>query len=45
VQWLRIAAMALAPVVLATFVCVPMALERHPGEAKMASERLYWHMT
>ena len=44
-QWLRVVAMALVPVVLVTFVFVPMALERHPGEAQIASERVYWHMT
>jgi len=44
-QWLRVAAMALVPVLVATFIGVPMALERHPGEAQIASERVHWHMT
>jgi hypothetical protein len=30
--WLRVALAALAPVVLAAFVALPAALQRHPGE-------------
>lgn len=44
-QWLRVVAMALVPVVVAAFIGVPMALERHPGETRMANERAHWHMT
>ena len=44
-QWLRVAAMALVPVVLTAFMCVPMAIERHPGEAPLTNDRYQGHMT
>jgi len=44
-QWLRVAAMTLVPVVLTVFICVPMAIERHPGEAPFAKSSNQWHMT
>ena len=45
VQWLRVAAVALLPVVLVAFACVPLALERRPGEPVVGSERFQGHMT
>ena len=45
VQWLRVATVALVPVILVAFACVPLALERHPGEPVAASERFQGHMT
>lgn len=32
-QWLGIVALTLLPVILTSFVSLPMALQRHPGEA------------
>jgi len=31
-RWLGTVALALVPVVITSFVSLPMALERHPGE-------------
>ena len=44
-QWLRVAAMALVPVVLAAFVGMPLALGGHPGEAFVRAEHADRHMT
>jgi hypothetical protein len=44
-QWLGVALMTLAPVVLVTFLTVPMALGRHPGEPAPNGEPTQWHMT
>lgn len=45
VQWLRVALATLVPVVLVTFLTVPMALERHPGEPAPSGEHAPRHMT
>ncbi|HET7525319.1 MAG TPA: hypothetical protein VFK10_05185 [Burkholderiaceae bacterium] len=45
VQWLRVAAMGILPVILTAFVSIPLALERHPGETVVSAERIQRHMT
>lgn len=45
IQWLRVVAMALVPVVLAAFVGIPFALGGHPGEASVRAEHADRHMT
>jgi hypothetical protein len=45
VQWLRVALMALVPVVITAFVSMPLSLERHPGEGVAASKLTPQHMT
>ena len=44
-QWLRVALMALVPVVITAFVSMPLSLERHPGEGIAASNLTSQHMT
>ena len=44
-QWLRVVTMALAPVVLATFLSVPLAIGRHPGEPARTGAPAPVHMT
>jgi hypothetical protein len=41
-QWLGTVALALLPVVLTSFISLPMALHRHPGEAVALNAQ---HMT
>ena len=45
IQWARAAMALLAPVVVTTFICVPMAIERHPGEAPAARHTTQWRVT
>ena len=45
VQWLRVATMTLVPVMLVTFLTMPMALGRHPGEVAANDEPTQRHMT
>jgi hypothetical protein len=44
-QWLRIAVMALVPVVLTAFVSIPMNLGGHPGETVARTVVPSTHMT
>ena len=45
-QWMRVALMALVPVVFTAFVSMPFTLGQHPGETRTASDQLtQQHMT
>lgn len=45
IQWLRVALMALAPVLFAAFVSLPMTLGAHPGETMARTVPSSGHMT
>lgn len=47
IEWVRVAAATLVPVVLTAFVSMPQTLGRHPGEpcATSACAELQRHMT
>ncbi|WP_157691741.1 hypothetical protein [Noviherbaspirillum autotrophicum] len=44
-QYLAVVAVALAPVVLATFVTVPINLGGNPGEPRVAAMAVERHLT
>ena len=44
-QWIRIAVMALVPVVLTAFISIPMSLGGHPGEGQARVVSGDGHMT
>ncbi len=45
VQWARVVAMTMIPVVLTTFLSVPMSLGRYPGEPLPVAAYADRHMT
>ncbi len=44
-QWLRIAAMAIAPVVMTAFAAIPYSLGGHPGERQARTVHVDMHPT
>lgn len=44
-QFTGVVAAALAPVILAAFVCIPYTLGRHPGEIPDPAQAAQRHMT
>lgn len=44
-QWLRVATMALVPVVFTAFAGIPLALERHPGAPLAMEDVTARHLT
>jgi hypothetical protein len=44
-QWVRIAVMALVPVVFTAFISIPMSLGGHPGEGQVRVVSGDGHMT
>ncbi len=45
VQWIRVATMTMIPVVLTTFLTLPMSLGRYPGEPLPVAAYADRHMT
>lgn len=45
VQWLRVAAMAMLPVVFAAFTTIPYSLGGHPGELSARAADTNAHMS
>ena len=44
-QYLGVVCATLIPVVLTTFLSIPLSLGRYPGEVNTAAAPLEWHMT